>query len=86
MSFIKDFIKSKRNNQTVFGFSDLNHVVNGYTGPKLRSALKYALAKGDIVRISMGIYSLSKDYSRLEFATPLQLLPGHITGSTFNRF
>jgi len=68
MSFIKDFIKSKKDSQTVFRFSDLSQVVEGYTGSKLRSALKYALAKGDIFRISQGIYSLSKDYSRLEFA------------------
>jgi len=68
MSFIKDFIKLKINNQTVFRFSDLSQVVAGYTGSKLRSALKYALAKGDIFRISQGIYSLSKDYSFLEFA------------------
>ena len=68
MSFIKDFIKLKRNNQTVFSFSDLSQVVEGYTGAKLRSALKYALQRGDIFRISKGIYSLSKDYSFLEFA------------------
>ena len=68
MSFIKDFIKLKKSTQTVFGFSELSHMVEGYTGPKLRSALKYALQKGDIFRISRGIYSLSKDYSQLEFA------------------
>lgn len=68
MSFIKDFIKSKKIDQTVFGFSDLNNAVTGYTGPKLRSALKYAIKKGDIFRISKGIYSLSKDYSKQEFA------------------
>jgi len=68
MSFIKDFIKLRKNDQTVFRFSDLSQVVAGYTGSKLRSALKYALTKGDIFRISQGIYSLSKDYSRLEFA------------------
>ncbi len=68
MSFIKDFVKSKKINQTVFGFSDLSNAVAGYTGPKLRSALKYALQKGDLFRISKGIYSLSKDYSKQEFA------------------
>jgi len=68
MSFIKDFVKTKRNTQTVFSFSDLSQAVEGYTGSKLRSALKYALAKGDIFRISKGIYSLSKNYSHLEFA------------------
>lgn len=68
MSFIKNLIKSNKNNQTVFRFSDLSQIVEGYTGPKLRSALKYALNKGDIFRISQGIYCLSKDYSRFEFA------------------
>lgn len=68
MSFIKNFIKLKKDDQTVFRFSDLSQIVEGYTGSKLRSALKYALIKGDIFRISEGIYSLSKDYSRLEFA------------------
>jgi predicted transcriptional regulator of viral defense system len=68
MSFIKNLIKSNKNKQTVFRFSDLSQIVEGYTGPKLRSALKYALNKGDIFRISQGIYCLSKDYSRFEFA------------------
>jgi len=68
MSFIKDFIKTKKTDQTVFGFSDLSNAVTGYTGPKLRSALKYALKKNDICRVAKGIYVLSKDYSRLEFA------------------
>lgn len=68
MSFIKDFLKSKKVNQTVFGFTDLSSAVVGYTGPKLRSALKYGLQKGDLVRISKGIYALSNDYSREEFA------------------
>lgn len=68
MSFIKNLIKSKKNSQTVFRFSDMSQIVEGYTGSKLRSALKYALDKGDIFRISQGIYSLSNDYSRLEFA------------------
>lgn len=68
MSFIKDFIKSKKDNQTVFSFTDLSQSVTGYTGPKLRSALKYALSRGDIFRISKGIYSLKKDYQHYEFA------------------
>jgi len=68
MSFIKDFIKSKKNSQTVFSFSDLSQSVTGYTGSKLRSALKYALSRGDIFRITKGVYSLSKDYNHWEFA------------------
>jgi len=68
MSFIKDFVRSKNINQTVFGLSDLSNAVVGYTGPKLRSALKYAIQKGDLFRLSKGVYALSKDYSRQEFA------------------
>lgn len=68
MSFIKDLLKTKSWDQTVFTFSDLSSVVPGYSGIKLKSALKYAVKKKDIIRISRGIYSLSKDYSRLEFA------------------
>lgn len=78
MSFIKDFIKSKNSNQTVFSFSDLSHVVEGYTGPKLRSALKYALRQGDIYRVTKGIYVLSKDYSKLEFANKY-IIPSYIS-------
>lgn len=68
MSFVKDFIRSKKANQTVFDFSDLSQVAAEYTGAKLRSALKYALQNGDIYRISKGIYSISNDYSHFEFA------------------
>jgi hypothetical protein len=68
MSFIKDFVISKKADQTVFGFTDLSGAVVGYTGPKLRSALKYAIHKGDLVRISKGMYALSNAYSKHEFA------------------
>jgi len=68
MSFIKEFLKTKRSDQTIFTFSDLGSAVLKYTGGKLKSALKYAVQKGDIIRITKGVYSLSKDYSRQEFA------------------
>lgn len=68
MSFIKNLLKNKKPDQTVFTFSDLGSIVPEYLGRKLRSALKYAVQKGDIFRISKGIYSISKDYSKQEFA------------------
>lgn len=68
MSFIKDFIKSVKPDQSVFTFSQLSHMVDSYTGSKLRSALKYAIKKGDIYRITKGIYSLSKNYDYWQFA------------------
>ena len=68
MSFIKKLLKTKRSDQTIFTFSDLSNLIPGYSGAKLKSALKYAVKQHDIIRVSRGIYSLSKDYSRLEFA------------------
>lgn len=68
MSFIKKLLQTKKLDQTVFTFSDLSSAVPEYSGGKLKSALKYAVQKGDIIRISKGIYSISKDYSRQEFA------------------
>lgn len=67
MSFIKKLFQTRSLDQTVFTFSDLSNAVPDYCGPKLKSALKYAVQIGDIIRISRGIYSLSKTYSKLEF-------------------
>jgi len=67
MTFVKNLIKSRAPNQTVFTFSDLSHSIDTYSGAKLKSALKYAVQKNDLVRISRGIYSLSPDYSKQEF-------------------
>lgn len=68
MSFIKNLIQSKDAYQTVFTLSELSNVSDGYTGNKLNSSIKYAVKQGDLIRLSKGIYSLSKNYSRLEFA------------------
>ena len=63
MSFIKALLKSKNPHQTVFTFADLTNAVPGYMGIKLKSALKYAVARNDLIRISRGIYTLSTNYS-----------------------
>lgn len=63
MSFIKALLKSKNPYQTVFTVADLTNTVSGYSGKKLKSALKYAAHKNDLIRISRGIYSLSTNYS-----------------------
>lgn len=68
MSFIKKMILSKNPNQTVFTLSELNNINDKYFGKKLNSSLKYAAKQKDLIRIAKGIYSLNKDYSRLEFA------------------
>ena len=68
MSFVKKLLTSKKPNQTVFSFADLSGAVAGYSGAKLKSALKYAVGKKDLIRISRGIYCFSNGYSRQEFA------------------
>lgn len=78
MSFIKDFIQSRNLNQTVFTFSDLSNSVATYSGAKLKSALKYAVKTGDLVRISRGMYSLSRNYSKQEFGNKYRI-PSYIS-------
>ena len=78
MTFVKDFIQSRNPNQTVFTFADLNHSVAGYSGPKLKSALKYAVKKGDLIRLARGLYSLSQNYSRQEFGNKYRI-PSYVS-------
>ena len=66
MSFIKSLIQSKSPRQTIFTFSDLNSRVATYSGAKLKSALKYAVKKGDLIRLSKGLYTLNGNYSKQE--------------------
>lgn len=66
MGLIKEVLSQKSRDQTVFTLSDLSLLV-GYSGGRLRSALKYATHNGDLIRIAKGIYVLSTEYSRWEF-------------------
>ena len=66
MGLIKIVLSQKSKDQTVFSLADLSMLV-GYNGPKLRSALKYAVSRGDLVRITRGIYALNSKYFVWEF-------------------
>ena len=66
MGLIKEVLSQKLRDQTVFTLSDLSLLV-GYSGGRLRSALKYATHNGDLMRIAKGIYALNNEYSRWEF-------------------
>lgn len=68
MGYIKELIRNKISTQTVFLVSDLSQQVKGYSGAKLKSALKYAVKNKDLIRISRGVYVFSHNYSRLELA------------------
>ena len=67
MSFVKDLLTSRPVSQTVFTLADLN-MFTGYSGAKLRSALKYATSEHELIRLAEGIYVLGVDYSREEFS------------------
>lgn len=67
MSLIKDLTKNRKN-QTVFTLNDIIQLAESYRGARLYSALKYAVKTGDLIRLSRGIYSLNREYSRQEFA------------------
>lgn len=68
MSFIKDIYKTANESQTVFSLTELSTINPNYIGTKLNSAIKYLVKNGDLTRLSRGLYSLNKDYSRQEFA------------------
>jgi len=68
MGFIKELATNRVFGQTVFSVSDLSQQVKGYSGPKLQSALKYAVKNKDLTRITRGIYAFPQNYSRLEFS------------------
>lgn len=57
---------NKNSGQTVFTVPELSQLVDGYSGKKMNSALKYAVGHGDLIRITRGIYALDNRYSKLE--------------------
>lgn len=78
MSFIKDLYKYAKNGQTVFTLVELAGINPFYNGPKLNSAIKYFVKNKDLIRLSKGIYSLSEDYSKQEFANKFRI-PSYIS-------
>jgi predicted transcriptional regulator of viral defense system len=68
MSFVKKLSLANKLNQTVFLSSQLAHLVSDYQDKKLHSAIKYAIGHGDLNRITRGIYSFDRHYSRYEMA------------------
>ncbi len=81
MSFIKDVMTHKRKDQTIFNVSEFSQLVDGYQGERLYSALKFANKTGDIKRITRGVYTLTKDYSRLELGNRLRV-PSYVSSYT----
>jgi hypothetical protein len=78
MSFIKDLYKYTSPDQTVFSLAELSSVNPSYTGSKLNSAIKYFVKKNELTRLSKGLYTLNRNYSRQEFANKFRI-PSYIS-------
>lgn len=72
MSYIKELAIAKNRDTSVLLVVELPQIVMGYTGAKLSQALKYATKKGDLIRLSRGIYVFDKHYSRLQLGNKLR--------------
>jgi predicted transcriptional regulator of viral defense system len=78
MSLIKDLAMRKSRDQSVLLVVELPQIVTGFTGAKLRSALKYATKSGDLIRVTRGIYVFDRNYSRFEMGNKLRT-PSYIS-------
>ena len=72
MSMYKNLLKLKPNNQTLFTTSEIAQILNINNKQKLYSFLKYSNSNDDLIRITRGIYSLSKNFSKLELGNKLR--------------
>jgi len=78
MTFIKQLMMAKGRGQTVISVADASMMVPEYSGNKLWSALKYAVASGDLIRLTRGIYVFERNYSHLELANKLRI-PSYVS-------
>lgn len=72
MSFIKDLLQRKPQDQTIFTATEIAQLLEIYPRDKLYSALKYAVQKKDIIRIARNYYSFSANYSFFELGNKLR--------------
>jgi len=72
MSLLKELLKNKPANKTVFSTNEIAQLTNNNHKQNFYSALNYATQKGDLVRITRGLYSFDKNYSDLELGNKLR--------------
>lgn len=75
---IKEILKNKSQSQTVFSFSDIARLSSRNPNSNLVSAVSYSVKKGDLIRLSKGLYALNKNYSKYELANKLRT-PSYIS-------
>lgn len=67
MNYLKEILELNKNG-TLFTVLDAMNYVGGASSQDVYSALSYAVKRNQVIRITKGIYSFSKDYSKKEFA------------------
>jgi predicted transcriptional regulator of viral defense system len=78
MSTIKDLLINKPQNKTVFSITEIGQLLDYGRTSRLSSALHYAITKGDLKRITRGLYVFDENYSRTELANKLRT-PSYIS-------
>lgn len=68
---IKQLLKNKRN-RTIFSVSDIAMFVGRKNDPNLIANINYYVGKGEINRISKGLYSVDDDYNKFELGNKLR--------------
>ncbi|MDP3982890.1 MAG: hypothetical protein Q8Q65_02330 [bacterium] len=69
---INQILRRKCTFQTVFSVSDVARLTGKQPDENLLSALSYHVKKGNLLRLTKGIYSLDNQYSREELANKLR--------------
>jgi hypothetical protein len=78
MGYIKELVKNRNVDQTVYTVAELSQIVSDYRGQKLYAALNFARKSKDLIRITRGIYALNREYSREEFGNKLRI-PSYVS-------
>ncbi len=72
MNIASKILNKKNDNQTIFTITEILQITGVNDTSILNSSLGYAINKGYIYRITRGIYSLKKEYSKEELANKLR--------------
>ncbi len=64
--------------QTVFSLAEIARIVNRKIDANLMANVNYYVRKGDLLRLSKGLYALTSDYSREELGNKLRV-PSYVS-------
>jgi predicted transcriptional regulator of viral defense system len=71
-------------NKTVFTTDDLRIIWKQANSEQLKSKVQYYVSKGDLIRLTKGIYALDDDYNQMELATSMYT-PAYVSFETVLR-